>query len=158
MATLVKGLLSQNLDWHFVLVGVFLAITVELCGVKSLSFAVGVYLPLSTTLPIFVGGAVKGLADAMARRRGEGLADGELGGGSLFATGLVAGGALTGVVVALLQVNPAVERFLSQRLNLEPALRGVLGAGGYQLLGVAAFAALALLLYRTARSSAARAP
>jgi hypothetical protein len=55
-------------------------------------------------------------------------------------------------------VNPAVERFLSQRLNLEPALRGVLGAGGYQLLGVAAFAALALLLYRTARSSAARAP
>jgi OPT family oligopeptide transporter len=158
MATLVKGLLSQNLDWHFVLVGVFLAITVELCGVKSLSFAVGVYLPLSTTLPIFVGGAVKGLADAMARRRGEGLADGELGGGSLFATGLVAGGALTGVVVALLQVNPAVERFLSQRLYLEPALRGVLGAGGYQLLGVAAFAALALLLYRTARSSAARAP
>jgi OPT family oligopeptide transporter len=158
MATLVKGLLSQNLDWHFVLVGVFLAITVELCGVKSLSFAVGVYLPLSTTLPIFVGGAVKGLADAMARRRGEGLADGELGGGSLFATGLVAGGALTGVVVALLQVNPAVERFLSQRLNLEPALRGVLGAGGYQLLGVAAFAALALLLYRTARSAAARAP
>jgi putative OPT family oligopeptide transporter len=158
MATLVKGLLSQNLDWHFVLVGVFLAITVELCGVKSLSFAVGVYLPLSTTLPIFVGGAVKGLADAMARRRGEGLADGELGGGSLFATGLVAGGALTGVVVALLQVNPAVERFLSQRLNLEPALRGVLGAGGYQLLGVTAFAALALLLYRTARSAAARAP
>jgi putative OPT family oligopeptide transporter len=158
MATLVKGLLSQNLDWHFVLVGVFLAITVELCGVKSLSFAVGVYLPLSTTLPIFVGGAVKGLADAMARRRGEALADGELGGGSLFATGLVAGGALTGVVVALLQVNPAVERFLSQRLNLEPALRGVLGAGGYQLLGVAAFAALALLLYRTARSAAARAP
>ena len=59
MATLIKGLLSFNLDWQFVLVGVFLAITVELCGVKSLSFAVGAYLPLSTTLPIFAGGARK---------------------------------------------------------------------------------------------------
>ena len=63
MATLIKGLLSFNLDWNFVLVGVFLAITMELCGVKSLSFAVGAYLPLSTTLPIFAGGVIKGIVD-----------------------------------------------------------------------------------------------
>ena len=75
MATLIKGLLSLNLDWHFVLVGAFFAVTMELCGVKSLSFAVGLYLPLSTTLPIFVGGALKGVADWLrgaegrARRR-----------------------------------------------------------------------------------------
>src|SRR3954469_16023696 len=63
MATLIKGLLAFNLDWQFVLVGAFLSLTMELCGVPSLSFAVGAYLPLSTTAPIFVGGMVKGLAD-----------------------------------------------------------------------------------------------
>jgi len=154
MATLIKGLLSQNLDWHFVLVGVFLAVTVELCGVSSLSFAVGAYLPLSTTLPIFVGGAIKGLVDGLARRRGEAVEEGELGGGSLFATGLVAGGALTGVIVALLQVNSGVERFFTERLNLEPALERWLGGAGYQLLGVAFFALLGWLLFRAARRPA----
>src|SRR4030095_10930092 len=70
MATLIKGLLSFNLDWQFVLVGVFIAIVVELMGVKSLSFAVGLYLPLSTTLPIFIGGMIKGLVDFLAARKG----------------------------------------------------------------------------------------
>ncbi len=63
MATLIKGLLSYNLDWQFVLVGLFISITLELCAVKSLSFAVGLYLPLSTTLPIWIGGVLKGLTD-----------------------------------------------------------------------------------------------
>src|SRR5204863_4390610 len=63
MATLVKGILSFNLDWQFVLVGVFIAIVMELCGVRSLSFAIGIYLPLSTTLPIFIGGAIRGIAE-----------------------------------------------------------------------------------------------
>jgi hypothetical protein len=71
MATLVKGLLSFNLDWQFVLVGAFLSITMELCGVKSLSFAVGAYLPLSTTLPIFIGGAIKGIADWQSKKKNE---------------------------------------------------------------------------------------
>ena len=70
MATLIKGLLAHNLDWQFVLVGVFLAITMELCGVSRSSFAVGAYLPLSTTPPIFVGGAIKGLADRIAQGQG----------------------------------------------------------------------------------------
>jgi putative OPT family oligopeptide transporter len=154
MATLIKGLLSLNLDWHFVLVGAFLAITMELCEVKSLSFAVGAYLPLSTTLPIFVGGAVKGVVDALARRRGEKVEEGDLGGGSLFATGLVAGGALMGVIVALLQVNDTVDAFIGKTLNMEPRLTEALGGPGYQLLGVAFFAAMALILYRVARKSA----
>jgi uncharacterized oligopeptide transporter (OPT) family protein len=57
MATLARGILSFNLDWQFVIVGVFIAITLELCGIKALAFAIGLYLPLSTTLPIFIGGA-----------------------------------------------------------------------------------------------------
>ncbi len=155
MATLIKGLLSLNLDWHFVLVGVFFAVTMELCGVKSLSFAVGLYLPLSTTLPIFVGGALKGVVDWVARRKGEPVEEGELGGGSLFATGLVAGGALTGVIVAFLQVF--AEDGMA-RLDLQGRLTAALGAGGYTLLGVLFFAALAGVLYRTARKPSAVAP
>jgi putative OPT family oligopeptide transporter len=63
MATLIKGILSFNLDWQFVLVGVAIAVVMELCGIKALSFAIGIYLPLSTTLPIFIGGAIRGLVD-----------------------------------------------------------------------------------------------
>ena len=52
MATLIKGLLSQSLPWGLVLVGVFVSVTLELCGIHSLSFAVGAYLPIATTAPI----------------------------------------------------------------------------------------------------------
>lgn len=154
MATLIKGLLSLNLDWVYVLVGVFFAITIELCGVNALSFAVGLYLPLSTTLPIFVGGAIKGFSDWRAAKRGEAVEQSELSGGSLFATGLVAGGALMGVIVAILNVVPAINAFLSTKVNLEPALEHALGKGGYDLLGVAFFAALGWLMYRAAHKPA----
>lgn len=150
MATLIKGLLSFNLDWQFVLVGVFVAITMELCGVKSLSFAVGLYLPLSTTLPIWAGGALRGLADWIAKRKGEEVEDADLGKGSLFATGLVAGGALAGVVVALLSVNERIADGLA-KINMEHSISQGIGEGGYQLLGVLAFVGLALLLLRAAR-------
>ena len=150
MATLIKGLLSFNLDWQFVLVGVFLAVTMELCGVKSLSFAVGAYLPLSTTLPIFVGGAIKGVADWVAERKGESVADSELGTGSLFATGLVAGGALAGVIVALLSVNDGIAQTIG-KWSAEHGIKGALGGGGYDLLGVLFFAVMGYALYRVAR-------
>lgn len=150
MATLIKGLLSFNLDWQFVLVGVFLAVTMELCGVKSLSFAVGAYLPLSTTLPIFIGGAIKGVAEWKAKRRGEVVEENDLSSGNLFATGLVAGGALLGVVVALLSVWPTADEFL-HRINMQNALTQALGASGYDLLGVAAFALMGIALYRVAQ-------
>lgn len=149
MATLIKGLLSFNLDWQFVLVGVFLAITMELCGVKALSFAVGAYLPLSTTLPIFAGGVVKGIVDWNAARKNEKSEDAELGKGSLFATGLVAGGALAGVIVAILSVDEKTFEKLSA-LNFEASLENTFGEAGYQLLGVAFFTLMALTLYRIA--------
>ena len=150
MATLIKGLLSFNLDWQFVLVGVFLSLTMELCGVKSLSFAVGAYLPLSTTAPIFVGGAIKGLSDYMAQRKGEKVEESELGPGNLFSTGLVAGGALAGVVVAMLSVSEGVNKSIS-KLSVEHALQSAVGPGGYQLIGVLAFALMGFILYRISR-------
>lgn len=152
MATLIKGLLSFNLDWQFVLVGVFVAIVVELCGVSSLSFAVGLYLPLSTTLPIFIGGALKGAVEWVKKRKGEETeGDNELGKGNLFATGLVAGGALAGVIVAILSVR------LSEQLNVvnleEHFLKPALGETGYMLLGVGFFAFMGWVLWRVARKA-----
>lgn len=151
MATLIKGLLSFNLDWQFVLVGAFIAFVFELCGVSALAFAVGLYLPLSTTLPIFAGGLVKAIVEWNAKRKGTVEEDPDLGKGNLFATGLVAGGALAGVLVALLSVNETVYNGLAS-LTLEPALAGALGEGGYMLLGALAFSGLATVLWRVGES------
>jgi OPT family oligopeptide transporter len=153
MATLIKGILSFNLDWQFVLVGVFIAVTLELCGIKSLSFAVGTYLPLSTTLPIFIGGAIRGIAEWRQRKKGEAAAPEEedLGKGNLFATGLVAGGALAGVIVAFLSAFENTNAGL-QKLSAEDALSGGLGEQGYKWLGVAFFGLMAFILYRVATS------
>ena len=150
MATLIKGLLSANLDWQFVLVGVFLAVTVELCGVSPLSFAVGAYLPLSTTLPIFCGGMVKGLVDKTSGKKAADTHGEDIGSGSLFATGLVAGGTLLGVAIALLSISPTVEGFMA-KLDLSGPLIGALGKGGWELLGVASFVLMGVLLFRTAK-------
>jgi uncharacterized oligopeptide transporter (OPT) family protein len=148
MATLIKGILSFNLDWVFVLAGVFLAVTMELCGVKALSFAVGAYLPLSTTLPIFIGGAVRWLVDSKRKKSGEEVhEDDELGKGNLFATGLVAGGALAGVIVALLTVNEGIAAGLG-KVSAEHGLMGLLGENGFALLGVGFFLLLSYILYK----------
>ncbi|MFZ6013234.1 MAG: OPT/YSL family transporter, partial [Bacteroidota bacterium] len=118
-----------------------------LCGIKALAFAIGLYLPLSTTLPIFAGGAMKGYVDWRAARKGEKKEDDELGRGSLFATGLIAGGALTGVIVAILAV------FLPDMMtavNLEHPMTEALGGGGYMILGTLCFIGMMFILYKLA--------
>ncbi|MBC9911464.1 OPT family oligopeptide transporter [Chitinophaga varians] len=154
MATLAKGILSFNLDWQFVLVGVFLAITMELCNINSLSFAVGAYLPLSTTLPIFIGGAIRGVVDHKNKKANvhASAAEEELGKGNLFATGLVAGGAVAGVIIAILAGFDSSAAILA-KLNMEEGLAGILGHGGYFVLGCAFFAFMGWYLYRTARKA-----
>ena len=151
MATLIKGILSFNLDWQYVFVGVFVAVVMELCGIKSLSFAVGAYLPLSTTLPIFIGGAIKGLVDVKKKKENIILnaEEDELGKGSLFATGLVAGGAVAGVIIAFLSGSEGGDKFL-QKITLEHSLSSALGINGYFLMGVLFFAAMGWMLYKTA--------
>jgi putative OPT family oligopeptide transporter len=98
MATIIKGLLSQNLPWGLVLVGVFVSLTLELCGIRSLSFAVGSYLPIATTAPIFVGGLVRWWVE---RSTGT-VEESEIGAGTLFSSGLIAGGSICGILFALL--------------------------------------------------------
>ena len=98
MSTIISGLLSQNLPWGLVLVGVFISITLELCGIRSLSFAVGSYLPIATTAPIFVGGVVRWWVEKNTGNRGES----EISSGTLFSSGLIAGGSLAGILYAAL--------------------------------------------------------
>lgn len=146
MATLNKGILSGELDWQFVMVGIFLAVMIELCGIKALAFAIGLYLPLSTTLPIFIGGAIKGLVDWRTQRT-TGQEESELSRGNLFATGLVAGGSLTAVIAAIFYV---FEKEKMESLNIEGVLTTALGSGVYQIVGVVFFVVMALMLYRLA--------
>ncbi len=156
MATIIKGLLAQDLPWGLVFVGMAISVVIELCGVHSLSFAVGVYLPLSTTAPIFAGGILKALVDRMRGVKEES----EVSPGMLYSTGLVAGGSLTGVAIALLTGIPVTQTVNggSQEVSLITYLQDMLGAhrwwdsvGGWaDLGGTAMFALLALFLVKTA--------
>ena len=151
MATLIKGILSFNLDWNFVIAGAAVALVMELCGVRALSFAIGVYLPLSTTLPIFIGGGIRGIVQGIKKARGDVPKEGEedLERGNLFATGLVAGGALLGVVFAFLNIPTKLANGLKQ-LSVEEWFRNNLGEGGYYFLGVLFFVFMGYTLYRIA--------
>jgi putative OPT family oligopeptide transporter len=145
MSTIIKGLLSQNLPWGLVLVGVFISITLELCGIQSLSFAVGSYLPIATTAPIFAGGIVRWFVE---RRTGV-AEESEVGSGTLFSSGLIAGGSLAGILYAVLfgrHIIGAADD--SDTLGLIPALHeGTIGMVAGGLL----FAALGVILARAAQ-------
>src|SRR6185437_15338974 len=91
MATVINGILSRKLPWGLVMLGVFLVIGVELLGIRSLSFAVGAYLSIGTTLAIFTGGVVRALVDAAVKRAGW-TDEGDVSPGSLYASGLIAAG------------------------------------------------------------------
>jgi putative OPT family oligopeptide transporter len=150
MSTIIRGLLSQNLPWGLVLTGVFIAVTMELCGVRSLSFAVGAYLPIATTAPIFVGGVVRWLVERATGR----AEDSEVSAGTLFSSGLIAGGSIAGIVYAVLYGSrdymPAALRVedAQESLGRIPLLHE--GAAGH-LVGLAVFLILAGILARVGR-------
>jgi putative OPT family oligopeptide transporter len=140
MSTIIKGLLSQNLPWGLVLVGVFLSVTLELCGIHSLSFAVGSYLPIATTAPIFVGGLVRGYVD---RRMGT-ESESEVSSGTLLSSGLIAGGSLAGIGYAILFGRGFIED-AEGVTGLVPFLHE--GTSG-MIAGAALFLALGVILAR----------
>ncbi|HEU4938066.1 MAG TPA: oligopeptide transporter, OPT family [Vicinamibacterales bacterium] len=149
MATIIKGLLSQNLPWGLVLVGVFISVTLELCGIRSLSFAVGSYLPIATTAPIFAGGIVRWLVERKTGR----LQESEISAGTLFSSGLIAGGSLAGILYAALfgwNLIPAADD--AETLGLIPFLHN--GSVG-TIAGGLLFLALAIVLTRAGRKNLA---
>lgn len=131
MKTIIEGVLSGALPWSLVLSGAGLSLGAILCGVSGLAFAIGVYLPLSSMAPIYVGGCVRALVE---RRRGAAV-PGEGDPGILAASGLVAGEGLAGILVAALVVSGAAPKSMAPRLA---GLAGELGTL-LLLLGVCAF-------------------
>ncbi|MBI4265367.1 MAG: oligopeptide transporter, OPT family [Acidobacteria bacterium] len=143
MATIINGLLNQNLPWGLVLVGIFIAVTLELCGIHSLSFAVGLYLPIATTAPIFAGGLVR----AWVERKTGAAQESEVSAGVLFSSGLIAGGSIAGILFAVLVGTGTIAPF--QALGEAfPFFReeGVMG----QLASTVLFGALAVIVARMA--------
>ena len=154
---IIKGILDRELPWELVIFGATISLILELSGVPSLAFAVGVYLPISSSTPLFVGGLIRWLADkrAAAQPASQGLTGAEFvamtdrGPGVLLASGYIAGGAIAGIVIA----------FLSGVLgNLDAALQNWAVAnnpffdGPYaDLLALGPFAGLALLLWWVGR-------
>lgn len=145
MATVINGILNQQLPWGLVLMGVFLVIAVELLGVRSLAFAVGSYLSIGTTLAIFCGGIVRWLAEGKAAGKGEG----EVSSGALYSSGLIAGGAIFGLAaigIALLEESGVITRGL---FELGPKLMPWLS--NQPLFAVAMFVLLSWSLYYFAK-------
>ncbi len=102
MALVVDGILTQKLPWGFILIGAFIAIVVEILGIPSLPVATGVYLPISTTATMFMGGIVRALIERQVPPARRNTAETDSGPGVLFSSGLIAGGAIMGVVLAAL--------------------------------------------------------
>jgi uncharacterized oligopeptide transporter (OPT) family protein len=122
MSFIIEGIMTQRLPWGLVLVGVFISVVLELCGLSSLAFAVGVYLPLSTSTPIMVGGIVRYIAEKTAKRK---LSDAEAesGPGVLFASGLIAGASVIGTILAFLQLSEPTRNFLNS-INIGARIPG----------------------------------
>ena len=116
MSLIIDGILTQKLPWGLVLLGVSIALVLELCGISSLPFAVGVYLPLSASSPIFVGGMLRGLIEKIQdfRKVKQTDEEKESGPGILFSSGLIAGGSIAGILLALVSVNDS----LMNKINL----------------------------------------
>ncbi|MBI3564626.1 MAG: OPT/YSL family transporter, partial [Elusimicrobia bacterium] len=136
MSLIIDGILTNKLPWGLVLLGVGIALVLELCQVPSLPFAVGVYLPLSSSTPIFVGGLIRWFADKWTKKK-EG--EGDMSPGVLFSSGYIAGGAIAGIVVALLTLDPK----LAKTLDLSERFAALAGS---DLTSVLAFGVLTTLL------------
>lgn len=122
MALIIDGILNQKLPWSLVLIGALIAVSLELCGVPSLPFAVGIYLPLQTSFPIFLGGVMRWIVDLINPPKAE---ESESSPGVLLCSGYIAGGSLVGVLAAFLNFR---EDWV-ERLNLAPMLDKTFGEG-----------------------------
>src|SRR4029079_6608559 len=152
MSVVINGILNQQLPWGLVLLGVFLVIAVELLGIRSLSFAVGFYIPMATTLAIFIGGLVRWLAESAAERAGQKTEETDVSPGSLYASGLIAAGGivgLLGIAVKLMETQGWLpEGAVAWGTHLPWMASG--SATGHWI-GVITFVALAYSLYHFAR-------
>ncbi len=162
MSYIIKGILNRQLPWGLVLLGVMIALTLEMSGIPSLAFAVGVYLPLSSSSPIFIGGMIRWLSDRYVRQKYHGLnlteeqltAEGDKSPGVLMASGYIAGGAIAGILGTLITgFQDKVEwlgRF-SDRLDQIAAKNPFASGAHADLMSCLPFLLLIVLLYLVGR-------
>ena len=147
MATVINGILTRRLPWRLVLLGVFLVLAVELLGVRSLSFAVGSYLSIATTMAIFAGGVVRWLVERNKPKTVE--AESEVSPGSLYSSGLIAAGGVVGLLAIIIKLTEIKGWIKPGRFNVGTQWIGSLATNGW--LGVAMFLLLASSLFVFAR-------
>lgn len=153
MATVIDGILTQKLPWDLILIGAAISVFIELLGFRALTFAVGVYLPLAATMPVFLGGLVRAAADRFYKREPDAEDEPE---GTLWCSGLIAGASILGILAAMQAFLPGFDR----DLGLHPVLAllrdlpfGLVGAQGHDgdAFGLAMLVVLCLLMFRAAR-------
>ncbi|HEX3728119.1 MAG TPA: oligopeptide transporter, OPT family [Pirellulales bacterium] len=110
MALIIDGMLNGKLPWELVLIGALLAVVLELAGVPSLPFAVGVYLPIQVSSPIFLGGMVRWFVDKISGSHGP---DAETSPGVLLSSGYIAGGSIGGVLLAFSSFSPKMMEYVN---------------------------------------------
>jgi uncharacterized oligopeptide transporter (OPT) family protein len=145
MATVINGILTRRLPWRLVFLGVFLVVAIELLGVRSLPFAVGSYLSIATTMAIFVGGAVRWLAELNKPK----TAESEVSPGALYSSGLIAAGGVVGLLAIIIKLMEIRGWVTPDKFNVGTQWIGSLATNGW--LGVAMFVLLASSLFVFAR-------
>src|SRR2546425_3082946 len=159
MSYIIKGILSRQLPWGLVLLGVMISIVLELGGIPSLAFAVGVYLPISTSAPIFVGGAIRWAVDKYLRKKPEHqklteeqmAAETDKSPGVLLASGYIAGATLAGVVFAFLNLREGIVTKLNGWADWATVHNRFYEGPNSNLLGLIPFVLLTILLYLVGR-------
>ncbi len=176
MGIIINGVLKRDLNWSMVAIGAMIAIMLELCGVSSLAFAVGVYVPIQYSVPIFLGGILRWAVDSYQARQAaasvaaagddpearaqaeiEAIRKSETSPGVLLASGYIAGGSLAGVAAAFLEFSPAVK----ETFNFGKYLKGTgfaEGTDGGLTLAAALFLGLAVFLLLTGLGKLFRPP
>jgi putative OPT family oligopeptide transporter len=157
MSYIIKGILSRELPWGLVLLGVMIAVVLEMSGIPSLAFAVGVYLPLSSSSPIFIGGLVRWAVDRWIAKKHRGknltpeqlVAEGDKSPGVLMASGYIAGGAIAGIIIAFMA--GVLGNFTQRVTDWSTANNGFFNGPNADLLSLIPFAILIILLYLTGR-------
>lgn len=157
MSYIIKGILDQKLPWALVVLGFMIAITMQLSLVPALAFAVGVYLPLSSSSPIFVGGMIRWLIDRRLRQRPAHAAmtpeqfgeESDKSPGVLLASGFIAGGAIAGIIIAFL--SGALDRVDAALAGWATAHNPFFEGPGSDALSLIPFVLLCVFLYFVGR-------
>ena len=149
MKMIVEGVMGGNLPWNLVLVGVFIALVVEVLGIPVLPFAIGLYLPIYLSVPMMLGGALRWFLEKR-KYASEKEKDNVVQSGVLYSSGLIAGEGIVGILLAVLAIIPAgmdVEGnalYVSDKIDIS----GIFSIG--QIGGLVVFALLLLTIYRFA--------